>query len=247
MKRFASAGAACALVAGLAQAEVREVTYLGYATEQGSGRYLYTEVHRHRYDGPRWLGGQIRYHGPDGRLLGEKSLDFRADPYVPISTYVLRNPAYEERILGVDANGIRMQKVADGRRTQKTLPRVANQAADSGFNAFLVDRLDALAAGETVNLRFAVVGQLDQYRFRVRRVEQLTVAGEPAVRLRVEPDSLLRLLVSPLEVVYGLRSRDLLYYSGVSNILDPATGKAWNVNISYRDKPAGTPANLPRP
>ncbi len=234
--------------ASIAAAEpVREVRYLGYASEQSSGRYLYTEVHNHRYQGGRWLSGKIRYVAPDGSLLGEKTLDFSADPYIPVSQYRLINPAYEERIVGVDKQGIRMEKLADGKLSRKTLPRVANQAADSGFNAWLVDRLDQLERGDTLSMRFAVIGQLDQYRFRVRSVGKTTVAGEPALRLRVEPDSLLRLLVSPLEVVYGLRSRELLQYRGVSNILDPDTGKAWSVNISYRDKPAGTPSKLPTP
>ncbi len=228
-------------------AEIKEVRYLGYATEQGSGRYLYTETHRHRYQGNRWLGGHIRYVAPDGRVLGEKTLDFSADPYVPVSHYRLTTPAYEEHIVAVDSTGIRMEKLADGKWSRKTLPRVDNQAADSGFNAWLVDRLDQLARGDTLSMRLAVVGQLDQYRFRVRPSGRTTVAGEPALRLKVEPDSLLRLLVSPLEVVYGLQSRDLLHYRGVSNIIDPVSGKAWSVNISYRDKPPGTPATLPTP
>jgi len=244
---FTMALVASSLTAHAATEPVREVRYLGYATEQSSGRYLYTEVHNHRYQGTRWLGGKIRYLAPDGSLLGEKTLDFSADPYIPVSSYRLINPAYEERIVRVDAQGIRMEKLADGKLTRKTLPRVANQAADSGFNAWLVERLDQLERGDTLSMRFAVIGQLDQYRFRVRSTGKTTVAGEPALRLRVEPDSLLRLLVSPLEVVYGLRSRDLLYYRGVSNILDPETGKAWSVNISYRDKPEGTPTKLPTP
>lgn len=232
---------------GEAAAAPREERYLGFASEQGSGRYLYTEVHRHQYDGRRWLGGSIRYVAPDGSLLGEKQLDFRADPHVPLMQYRLRQPAYEERITAVDAGGMVLEKRSQGRVERKRLARVPGQAADSGFNAFLVDHLDDLAAGRSVSLRFAVVGQLDQYRFRVKPLGRLTLAGEPALRLRVEPDSLLRLLVDPLEVVYGLQTRQLLRYQGVSNILDPVTGKAHAVVISYRDKPRNAPAVLPSP
>ncbi len=235
------------LAVGTAAAELREERYLGYASEQGSGSYLYTEVHRHQFDGRRWLSGSIRYIAPDGGLLGERVLDFKADPYVPLMQYRLRQGGYEERITAVDKGGISMERRVDGKLERQRLPRVADQAADSGFNAFLVDHLDTLAAGKPASLRFAVVGRLDQYRFRVKPQGRLVVSGEPALRLRVEPDSLLRLLVDPLEVVYGLQSRQLLRYQGISNLINPATGKAYQVDINYRDKPRTAPAALPTP
>ena len=231
----------------VANAASREERYLGYAVDKASGRYLYTEVHRHQYDDRRWLGGSIRYVAPDGQLLGEKQLDFSANPYVPVMRYQLKVPAYEELITRVDGKRLLMEQRKAGKVERTTLPVMANQAADSGFNAFLVDRLDDFAAGKEVPLRLAVVGQLDQYRFRVKSLAKLKFAGEQALRLRVEPDSLLRLLVDPIEVIYGLESRQLLNYRGVSNLLDPATAKAYVVEISYRDKPKSAPAKLPLP
>lgn len=239
--------AMCLTHAASAFAEPREERYLGYAVEQGSGRYLYTEVHQHQYEGRRWLGGSIRYVAPDGQLLGEKQLDLRNNPYVPVMRYQLNVPAYEERITAVDAKRFVLEQRKNGKIERATLSVTVNQAADSGFNAFLVDHLDEFAAGQSVNLRFAVVGQLDQYRFRIKPAGRTVVAGEPALRLRVEPDSLLRLVVDPIDVVYGLTSRQLLSYRGVSNILDPATAKAYQVLISYRVKPASAPAKLPVP
>lgn len=231
----------------VANAAAREERYLGYAVDQVSGRYLYTEVHRHQYDNKRWLSGSIRYIAPDGQLLGEKQLDFRANPYVPVMHYQLKSPQYEELITSVDAKRFVMEQRKAGKieRSQQTV--IAKQAADSGFNAFLVDHLDDFAAGKEVPLRFAVIGQLDQYRFRVKSVARLMLAGEQALRLRVEPDSLLRLVVDPIEVIYGLESRQLLNYRGVSNVLNPATAKAYVVNISYRDKPKSAPLKLPVP
>lgn len=244
---FAALTGILSVSAVAANAAPREERYLGYAVDQASGRYLYTEVHRHQYDGSRWLSGSIRYVAPDGQVLGDKQLDFRANPYVPVMRYQLKVPAYEELITRVDGKRIVMEQRKAGKVERATLPVMTNQAADSGFNAFLVDHLDAFAAGREVPLRFAVTGQLDQYRFRVKSVAKLKFAGEQALRLRVEPDSLLRLLVDPIEVVYGLESRQLLNYRGVSNVLDPATAKAYVVEISYRDKPKSVPQKLPVP
>lgn len=231
-----------------AGAAVRESRYLGYATDLKSGRYLYTEVHRQQHDGERWLGGSIRYVAPDGSLLGEKTLDFRRDRYIPLMRYRLFKPAYEEAVTAITADTVSLVKVSDGKRRLAQLKRSADMAADSGFNAFVVEHLDQLAAGREVSLRFAVIGQLDQYRFRVSKTGELRREGEPAIRLAVRPDSLLRYLVPELTLVYGLQSRRLLEYVGVSNILDPATGKAYAVRIIYGEKPpAGAPAALPTP
>lgn len=224
-----------------------ELRYLGHAVAREDGRYLYTEVHRHRYDGQRWLAGSIRYVAPDGRLLGEKTLDFSADSHVPVMRYQLPGLGYEERITRVDAAAFVLARQRDGRQAQRTLPRTPGQAADAGFSVWIAGQLDTLAAGRSVSLRLAVAGQLDQYRFRISPDGQLQLGGENALRLRVRPDSALRLLVDPLEMVYGLDSRQLLRYQGPSNVLDPVSGKAYDVVISYREVPPGAPGRLPQP
>jgi hypothetical protein len=50
----------------------------------------------------------------------------------------------------------------------------------------------------------------------------------------VEPDSLLRWVVSPIELVYNMEGTRLLQYTGLSNVLDPATGQVYpRVQIQY--------------
>lgn len=222
-----------AVVALPAGAAVSEQRYRGYARDAVSGRYLYAEEHSQRYDGSRWLGGTIRYVDPAGRVLGEKTLDFSRDRYVPLMRYSLLAPSHGEAITAVGPDGLTLERSDDGRHETVTLPRQAGMAADSGFNAWLVDHLDELAAGKVLSLNFVVVGRLDAYRFRVRRTGDVQREGERAVALVVEPDSLLRYLVDPLRVVYGLTSRRLLQYQGLSNLVNPATGKPWQVEIVY--------------
>lgn len=215
------------------QAAVSEQQYRGYARDAASGRYLYAEEHSQRYDGTRWLGGTIRYVDPAGRVLGEKTLDFSRDRYIPLMRYSLQAPPHGEAITAVTADSMALERRSEGRRETATLKRQDNMAADSGFNAWLVDHLDELAAGKALSLNFVVVGRLDVYRFRVRKTGELQREGERAVALVVEPDSLLRYLVDPLRVVYGLESRRLLQYQGLSNLVNPATGKPWQVEIVY--------------
>jgi hypothetical protein len=106
-------------------------------------------------------------------------------------------------------------------------------AADSGFHAFIQSRLDELAAGSTLQLAFGVISQHSSFKFRIRRTGMRTVGSQQQVLLVAEPDSLLRMLVGPLEMVYDAKTRDLLEYNGLSNLDDPLTGKPPKVKIVY--------------
>lgn len=229
-----------------ARAEPVTQRFYGYAYDLKSGAYLYTEVHKLDYDGMRFLGGLIRYFAPDNTLIGEKTLDFSADPYIPLTRFKLEDSGYQERITAVTADGVSMERVERGKRKTARVPRAPVMAADSGFHSFVVDHLDELAAGKTVPLTFGVVSKLTSFSFRVRKLATTRFDGREALRLRVEPDSMLRFLVDPLVLTYDVRSHYLLQYQGVSNITHPATGKPYDVRIDYvQQTPADAPKNLP--
>lgn len=232
------------LAAAPLHAATATLSFRGYAYELSSNRFLYTELHRQEIDGERWVGGTIDYIGPDGARIGYKTLDFSRHPYVPLYRLDLVATGYAEGITGLTADRIEMIKRANGggEPQRASVPLPATVAADSGFHAFLRDRFTELMAGRTVNFVFAVAGSLDTFRFRARRIAAAEFEGKPALRLRVEPDSMLRWLVEPLELTYDPAQRRLLEYRGVSNIHDPATGKAYNARIVY---PSSPPADAP--
>ena len=100
--------------------------------------------------------------------------------------------------------------------------------------------------GETIKMRLAVAGNLDSYRFRLRKTGETTFDGKPAVQFKIELDSLLRLLVDDLQLTYEPEARRLVVYRGISNVHNPATGKPYNARIVYTDQaPEGAPDDLP--
>jgi hypothetical protein len=219
--------------------------FRGYAYDLGSNKFLYTELHEQKIVEQRWIGGSIVYVAPDGSELGRKTMDFSQDPFVPLYRLDLKaRGGYMEGITGLSAERIEMAKQGYGMRDVETasVKRPAVVAADSGFHAFVRESFPRLLAGERVNFVFAVAGNLDAYKFRAKRLADVTFEGRPAVRFRVEPDSLLRWLVDPLELTYEPVQRKLLEYRGVSNVHDPATGKAYNARIVY---PSSPPADAP--
>ena len=239
------AGAAL-LLATTASTLRAEGAFYGYAYDLESGKYLYTEVHQPRFENGREVASTIRYYTPDGKQMGHKTLDYRADPYVPKFRFDLPGSGYAE---GITANGesITLLKISgNGKPKLKTIVRDGFTAADSGFNHALQDSLGKLLKGETVNFRFAVAGQLDSYRFKISKIGEGSFEGKPAVKLLVRADSLLRFIAPDLNVLYDAAGKRLLEYRGVSNIHDPATGKAYNARIAYFTKPpADAPKNLP--
>jgi len=237
--------AAAALLTIPALAQEGTYTFRGYAYDLESNKFLYTEVHKQTLSGDRWLGGTIDYYAPDGKQIGHKTLDFSKDPYVPVYRLDLATGGgYVEGVTAVTAERIEMQKKGYGTDKTRTasIKRDGAMVADSGFHSFLRDRFPDLVAGKTVKFTFAVSGNLDHFKFRARRIADGTFEGKPAVRFKVEPDTLLRLLADPLEIMYEPTQRRMLEYRGVSNLHDPKTFEAYNVRIAY---PSTPPADAP--
>ncbi|HUS23424.1 MAG TPA: hypothetical protein VM369_00625 [Candidatus Binatia bacterium] len=238
-----AAAVALALGAASAAAQPSVLRFQGYARDLDTGKYLYTEVHEQNLDGERWLGGRIDYYDAAGDLLGRKMLDFPKDPFVPLYRMDLVQEGYAEGIRSLQG-GVTLVRQLPGRAAEtKTVPLRAPMTADSGIHMFLRSVFDRLMHGDTVPFRIAVPGSLDSFAFRARRLGDSTFEGRPAVVIRLEPDSLFRLLAAPLDLTYGPAERKLVEYRGVSNVHDPRTGHPYNVRISYESKP---PADAPR-
>ncbi len=227
-------------------ASAETLRFRGYAFDLKSDRYLYTEVHEQIIENGQWRRGRIRYFDAQGRIIGDKTLDFGAHATIPLYRFELPAERYVEAITAVGGGEVKLHKQADGKSQDKTLKAGGDSAADSGFHNYLLAHFDELLAGRTVTFQFIVAGNLDAYRFRARRIGDKTLDGKAALRIRVEPDSVLRWLVDPLELGYDPNSKKLLEYRGISNVHDPATGKAYNARIVFPDQPpAGAPPSLP--
>jgi uncharacterized protein (DUF2147 family) len=221
--------------------------FYGFAFDEFSGKYLYTEVHQHLYEGDKWLSGSVRYFSPDNRLIGEKILDFSKDPYIPLFRLKLPTEKYEEAVSNLTGTAIELERLIEGKQQKTQIERQAGMVADAGFNNFILDHLSDIAAGKTAQFAFVVAGQLDKYSFRLKKAGDGTTDGHPTLKIKGEPDSLLRYLFSPLQVTYDLQTKTLLEYRGTSNLHDPDSGKTYSeVRIIYPAKPpAGAPSPLP--
>lgn len=229
-----------------AAAETTTNRFYGYAFDLKSDAYLYTEVHEQVIEDGKWVRGSIAYYRPDGSRIGFKPLDFSADPYVPLFELTIDGSGYAE---GITDNGdpivVTRRDKAGAEPETRRIDRNGLTCADSGFHNVLVDNFDTLMQRERVQLRLVAAGSLDQFKFRARRIDDGSFEGRPTARFLVEPDSLLRFLVDPLELSYDPETRKLLEYRGLSNIPNPDTGKPYVARIAYYSTPPKQAGTLP--
>lgn len=231
------------LTALQAQAQAGPDRVVGQVRDPATQRVLYTEVHQlqlARDGSPR--SGVTVYYDPQGQEIARKTVDYRQHRTVPVYRLELPAQGYSEGIAEVGRGEVLLFKNSTGKgREEERLPLPEGAVAgDSGFNQLIMDMWPQLQRGQMVRFRLIVAGRLTDYAFRARHDGELTHEQQAATRIRVEPDSVLRLLVDPIELIYDRSGRRLLRYVGVSNILNPATGEVYRrVEINYSNERSG--------
>ena len=194
---------------------------------------LYTEQYEVQVDNGRWLSGSTKYLTPAGQQFAERKFDFAQDRYVPVFTLEQTDYPYREGITRIDANHVDLFNVRDGKRSAETIARVKEMVGDCGAQAYVIDHLDALQSGTTLHFTLAVAGRTDSFALRATKSGDADVGGRKAMRVRIELDSVLRLVLPKLELVVDPDKRRVLEYSGVANVKDPATQKAYSARIVF--------------
>lgn len=232
---------AALLLVATATASAADRLY-AYAYDLDGGRFLYTEVHDRTVARGQVVADRVRYVLPDGSTLASKQVDYAGDPFVPRYRLEMRD-GYAEGVTANGAQAMLMRQAPRGAPETVTVAKDGLLAADAGMLRLLQAHFDELAAGATLTFRVLAPGRLSSYRFRARRIEGTTFEGQPAARVQVEMDSLLKLFAGPLVFTFG-DDRRLLEFRGPTNVRNPATGKEYAVRLAFYSKP---PAGVPAP
>lgn len=224
---------------GALSVHAESLRVVGYVRDADSQRYLYTEVHDQELatDGAVQSGLTV-YYDAQGREMARKTLDFRQHRTVPIYRMDIPAVRYAEGISSSTPQAQIFKRDGDQEERKSIGLGEGLVAADAGFNQLLQDQLAALRKGETVRFGLIVAGHTNRYKFRARKVGEQADGTRPVLQLLVEPDSMLRMLVPAIKLDYDASTRKLLSYDGVSNIIDPATGKVYrHIHIIYGGPP----------
>lgn len=207
------------------------------ARDPATGRLLYREQHLLRRDAAgALLERLVMYRCPDGRPFARKHMDYRGALLAPAFGLDDARTGYREGLRRTPVP--RLYVRASRRAGERSAPlRDANVVADAGFDEFVRAHWAALAAGHAVPLDFAIPARLRSYRFSLARVGQSRVGGEDAMLLRLRLAGWLAWLAPDMNVAYGLQSRRLLRFEGVSNLADPSGGRNWLARIEFGAPP----------
>tara|TARA_B100001540_G_scaffold313609_1_gene336871 strand:- start:668 stop:1387 length:720 start_codon:yes stop_codon:yes gene_type:complete len=185
-----------------------QVDTVGRAYDRDSGELLYSEFYACDDDGLRCV---VDYRDAGGEAIAFKTLDYSAS---------LHAPALEMRDLRAD------------RQYSLPAPQRGDLVVDAGFDNYVRSRWDELSRGDTVVFPFRVLGIERPITMRAG-IDAGRDCAADRLCLRVEVDSWwLGLLAEPIELAYRRATRQLLRFSGVSNLRD-ARGRAPQVDIRY--------------
>jgi hypothetical protein len=208
--------------------------YRGEAYDLKGSELLYTESHQEYFTNGLKIGTYTSFQDPQGHAIAERHLDFSKSGVQPDYIFKDFQNGYEEgaNLLGGQVH-VFFRDPREARLHEKVLTVPEPYVIDGGFNAFLKQNWDSLIAGRRIHFRFVAPARLDYFSFVAREDDSRVPKGKMARAFVVEVDNaLLRLLVSPIVVLYDPSTRRMMQYQGISNISD-GKGKSLKVNLIY--------------
>ncbi|HKJ89361.1 MAG TPA: hypothetical protein VKA48_12760 [Gammaproteobacteria bacterium] len=220
---------------------------VGYAYSLDNGELLYKELHETRAREGRPATGRVTYRDTDGRVIAEKTLDYRENPLAPDFHLHMPLVDYQEGLR--TSRGARevYYQPASGEKASREVPVERRLVADAGFDRLIEGRLDDLSAGDPLTFDFLVPSRLEAYAFQAVKAGETEIRGKPAVHVRLEPaNPFFRLIAGGVDVFYHRESGKLLRYKGLSNLRD-ADGNNLRVQVEFARDGKGLPEQLSLP
>lgn len=209
---------------------------VGHAFALDSGRPVYREVHEPEVVDGELVADRVEYVDPEGETFARKRVSFEEAPLAPSFRLEDTRTGYIEALQRTDDGRIELiyRKREDEATERTVIDPPPDVVADAGFDVLIYRNLDRLRAGETLRFPFAAASQQQTVAFRLRRIDEREVLGEPALVIRMEPDNMfIRWLANPIDVAYHAETGALLRYEGLSNIPNPDSDENYRVRIDF--------------
>ncbi len=215
------------------KAKTKVVEFRGKAYDLKSGRYLYQEHHREHYRSGKHVYSDVYYKAPGGKVWAYKRIRFTGSRTAPDFRFVDYRVSFK---MGSRkrARNFRLYAGEGKSPASKTVRIPGSVVVDGGFDYFIRDNWNKLVAGRVTYANFVVPARKDYFKFQIRKVGNKTVRGRPAhlFRLRMN-NAVLRVFVSDLFVAYDKKTKLLLEYKGMTNILNTKTGDNFRARILF--------------
>jgi hypothetical protein len=214
-------GCAALLLGSAMTAPAQATAFSAYQGEarDADNRLLYEEHHWLRLADARPQERLVLYRCPSGETFARKTVRYGDALQRPEFALVDVRFGYREGFeLGSsfvqrdDSTALRRQAV----RTSERL------VVDAGFDEFVRANWDALQRGDSQRLDFLLPSRLSTYGFRVIKLREEQLHGEPASVFQLGLSGVFGWFSDTIEVSYRDRDRRLMRFQGTTNIrIDP--------------------------
>ncbi len=230
--RFGLAIASLLLIADAARAN-EAVRYEGTAYDLDSSQPLYRESHfvsrAANGDGQR----VVLYRCLDGRAFARKRVRYQGRDTAPAFTMYDRRQGYREGLRRDDQSLVAYARRSRGEAPEEAVIATgADLIADAGFDDFVRARWAELEAGEAVHFQFLVPSKLDVFHFKLKLAERVKVGAREAAVVRVSLGNWWGFLLPHIDAVYADQGKQLLSFSGLSNVRD-LDSRNYNTRIEF--------------
>jgi hypothetical protein len=212
---------------GASLAAEREVHWGEARNEQGE--LVYKEKHSVTREGGRVITSLTEYFSPTGELLATMESDYSRNLSMPTYVFEDLRRGYREGLRDENGEYIIFNKTKDGDEEAEAVTDTEDVFSCQGWHYYLVNNLAALER-ENVELNLILPSELKAFPFEIQRVRSQGDRVEAVLKLN---HWLFRYFAPTLQLVYDSKSKKLVEYRGISNILD-SEGKRQDVRIVYR-------------
>lgn len=208
-------------------------SYVGYAYKEGATIPVYTEKFTDKIVGGRPIETVTKYYAANHKLIAQRTLNFSKSAFSPdFKTQDLRTGHIE----GAETKGKKVRlfvKENHESTLNETTIRIPEPVViDGGFNQYIKANWNELEKGKVLAFNFAIASRLDYYKMRAVKIS----TTEKTMKVKIEPDrKILRLLASPIVVIYNIDTKRILSYEGISSISDEH-GDNFMIKLVYPDK-----------
>ena len=196
--------------------------FTGYARDPQTGALLYVESHYVKDLGAADEQRIVLYRcAKQGPVFARKQLNYARQRFAPEFRFDDGRLGYTEGLRRQGGNTeVYLRETADSAERSARLGREKALVADAGFDEFVRANWSQLETGETLRFSFLVPSRLDYLSFKIKKIGETRLDGEPASVIQLNLSGVFGWFLSDIEVSYRQRDRALMRYAGVTNVRD---------------------------
>jgi hypothetical protein len=193
------------------------------------GELVYKEKHSVTREGGRVITSLTEYISPANQVIATMESDYSRNLSMPTYVFDDLRRGYREGLRQENGEYIIFKKTKDGEEETEAVTNTEDVFSCQGWHYYLVNNL-AVLERENVELNLILPSELKALPFEIQRVRSEGDRVEAVLKLN---HWLFRYFAPTLQLVYDSKSRKLVEYRGISNILD-GEGNRQDVRIVYR-------------